>query len=585
MNPRIWKWINRIFLSGIWVQPFAMAGLIWFFKNVLQGDVSYLILFVLSFLPSIYIWSENQREQAAGKMDFSIEDTFHDRPTEYSSPLKMQAMYPRVNERFLFDYPEGVVFGRTETGMVKKHTEYLCKPLEKEHYRDGHVLLIGGSGSGKSASVIIPTLLASPDNMGMFIVDIKGELWRKSRRVDDKNTVIIDFQDRSKYGWDGLYMLNSKVEIRDKDVRECMEMIANIDKQCPHVVPQTKDEAWYLMPKAKPYKLNRKRNIYSKILEMLQLARIIQSIHERDKAHRDIKPENILVLNGKLVLSDFGLCWGIGEERLTGLNERVGPYKIMPPELERVQTDLDLDFKPSDVYLFSKVLWMTLKGDNIGFRGQYQRGEVQIYLNKEDYDNVITLEPIHKLMEEATFEEMGKRISIQKCIEYLELQRKILNREEYELLSNEFVSQLLYDEYSKKIIACSKPDELTYKDAAIITHMLRDIIPISNIFVKSLHSDQNIKQIQITDFQVGMDGICKLLYYNKGIKIKEYLLNISKMNYSNYSSVISLELNDISLVDEGYIAYSAAGHGFGNEYPRVYFSSGEKIIIKRKENL
>lgn len=257
----------------------------------------------------------------------------------------------------------------------------------------------------------------------------------------------------------------------------------------------------------------------------------------------------------------------------------------MPPELERVQTDLDLDFKPSDVYLFSKVLWMTLKGDNIGFRGQYQRGEVQIYLNKEDYDNVITLEPIHKLMEEATFEEMGKRISIQKCIEYLELQRKILNMEEYELLSNEFVSQLLYDEYSKKIIACSKPDELTYKDAAIITHMLRDIIPISNIFVKSLHSDQNIKQIQITDFQVGMDGICKLLYYNKGIKIKEYLLNISKMNYSNYSSVISLELNDISLVDEGYIAYSAAGHGFGNEYPRVYFSSGEKIIIKRKENL
>lgn len=81
-------------------QPFAMAGLIWFFKNVLQGDVSYLILFVLSFLPSIYIWSENQREQAAGKMDFSIEDTFHDRPTEYSSPLKMHAMYPRIDERF-----------------------------------------------------------------------------------------------------------------------------------------------------------------------------------------------------------------------------------------------------------------------------------------------------------------------------------------------------------------------------------------------------------------------------------------------------------------------------------------------------
>lgn len=28
---------------------------------------------------------------------------------------------------------------------------------------------------------------------------------------------------------------------------------------------------------------------------------------------------------------------------------------------------------------------MTLKGDNIGFRGQYQRGDVQIFLNKENF--------------------------------------------------------------------------------------------------------------------------------------------------------------------------------------------------------
>lgn len=366
-----------------------------------------------------------------------------------------------------------------------------------------------------------------------------------------------------------------------KGIEGIMEVI---DKQCPNNVPQTKDEAWYLMPKAKPYRINRKSDIYSKILEMLQLARIIQSIHEMDKAHRDIKPENILVLNGRLVLSDFGLCWGIGEERLTRLNERVGPYKIMPPELERVQTDLDLDFKPSDVYLFSKVLWMTLKGDNIGFRGQYQRGDVQIYLNKEDYGDVITLEPIHKLIEEATFEKMEKRISIQKCIEYLELQCKILKSEEDKSLSDEFVNQLLYDEYSKKIITSSKPDELIYEDSAIIIRMLKEIIPVSNIFVESLRNGQKPKQILITDFEDSTNGIYKLLYYNKGIKIKEYLLNINKMNYSNLSSIISLELNNISLVEEGYIAYSETGHGFGNEYHRIYFSSDEKIIIKRKEN-
>lgn len=107
-NPRpgikkdIWKWINRIFFSGIWLQPFAMAGLILFFQKVLGGDVSYLILFVLSFLPSVYVWSENQRQAAAGKKDFSIEDVLHEKPNEFSSPLKQKAMYPRIAEDFLF---------------------------------------------------------------------------------------------------------------------------------------------------------------------------------------------------------------------------------------------------------------------------------------------------------------------------------------------------------------------------------------------------------------------------------------------------------------------------------------------------
>lgn len=136
----------------------------------------------------------------------------------------------------------------------------------------------------------------------------------------------------------------------------------------------------------------------------------------------------------------------------------------MPPELENVQTDLDLDFRPSDVYLFAKVLWMTLKGDNIGFRGQYQRGDVQIFLNKENFDDVITLEPIHKLIEEATFEDMNKRISIHQCIDYLELQCKLLSEREREMLSDELVSQLLYDEHSKTIIERAVPGQLIYEE-------------------------------------------------------------------------------------------------------------------------
>lgn len=226
MNKDIWKWINRIFASGIWLQPFSMAALILFFKRGLDGDTSYLILFALSFLPSVYVWSENQRQAASGKKDFSIEDIFHDRPTEYSSPLKMQAMYPQADPRLLYDTPQGIVLGRTETGRLKKQTAYLCNPIKAGICRNSHVLVIGGSGSGKSSAIIIPSLLSTLDT-GMFCVDIKGELWSKSRRMDDPDVVIVNFQDRSRFGWDFLYQLNHKKQITDQDIRECMEDIAN----------------------------------------------------------------------------------------------------------------------------------------------------------------------------------------------------------------------------------------------------------------------------------------------------------------------------------------------------------------------
>lgn len=224
---------------------------------------------------------------------------------------------------------------------------------------------------------------------------------------------------------------------------------------------------------------------------------------------------------------------------------------------------------------------MTLKGDNIGFRGQYQRGDVQIFLNKENFDDVITLEPIHKLIEEATFEDMNKRISIHQCIDYLELQCKLLSEREREMLSDELVSQLLYDEHSKTIIERAVPGQLIYEDKDTIFTMLKGIIPISKIKVKSLIDEQKVKQIQLTDFQVGIGGVCKLLYFNNGIKVKEYLLEINKMSYSNLNSDIVLELNNIDLVDKEYVAYSETMHGFGNVYPKIFFSSNEKIIIEK----
>ena len=74
MNPKIWKWLNRIFASGIWLQPFVMTGLVIFAREVFHGDVSAGLLFFCSFIPSVYVWSENQRQKSAGKTDLLSPD-------------------------------------------------------------------------------------------------------------------------------------------------------------------------------------------------------------------------------------------------------------------------------------------------------------------------------------------------------------------------------------------------------------------------------------------------------------------------------------------------------------------------------
>jgi len=64
--------------------------------------------------------------------------------------------------------PCGVVFGKQEE-------EYIVKPENL----DGHVLVVGGVGSGKSSCIAIPTL--QNFNNSVFVIDIKGELYEKTK--------------------------------------------------------------------------------------------------------------------------------------------------------------------------------------------------------------------------------------------------------------------------------------------------------------------------------------------------------------------------------------------------------------------
>ena len=140
---------------------------------------------------------------------FSISEDARPSPTLIE---KQKAMRPPVNKALLLDKPTGIVFGRYKG-------KYVCRDLGK----DGHVFLIGGSGSGKSSCLVIPTLLANPGTR-VFAIDIKGELSLKAVRYSDDSVLIFNPSDRNCWGYDPLFLLNNKSS--SQDILETMQGIS-----------------------------------------------------------------------------------------------------------------------------------------------------------------------------------------------------------------------------------------------------------------------------------------------------------------------------------------------------------------------
>ena len=95
----------------------------------------------------------------------------------------------------------GVVFG-------KKNGKYVTMPESA----DGHILVIGGTGSGKSTSFSIPTLISWKERV--FAIDIKGELYEKTKSTRNRaNTKVFNPTDRNAFGYDPFYMLRHTDDI------------------------------------------------------------------------------------------------------------------------------------------------------------------------------------------------------------------------------------------------------------------------------------------------------------------------------------------------------------------------------------
>ena len=118
----------------------------------------------------------------------------------------------------------GVVFG-------KQGNKYATMP----ETTDGHILIIGGAGSGKTAAIATPTLMSWKERV--FAIDIKGELYEKTKKARGEAQIkVFNPTDRSAYGYDPYFMLKTADDVSSAARQLAMSI-------CP-LSAEVKDPFW-----------------------------------------------------------------------------------------------------------------------------------------------------------------------------------------------------------------------------------------------------------------------------------------------------------------------------------------------------
>lgn len=89
------------------------------------------------------------------------------------------------------------------------------------------------------------------------------------------------------------------------------------------------------------------------------VCRALKHAHDRGVVHRDVKPANILLLDdGVVKVTDYGIAQYFGSSRLTGANQVVGTIEFMAPE----QAQAGPLTPRTDVYALGALLYALLTG-------------------------------------------------------------------------------------------------------------------------------------------------------------------------------------------------------------------------------
>lgn len=180
-NIFIFRWIIRILnltvkvckFTGLYIPVITIIilGIIESKFKIRSGSIASdieMIILYMSYVPVPFILIENVVR--IFKSDFSLKELISDVLNK-----KQGETFENIDISFV-GLESGVVLGKTNN-----------KYLVMEEKSEGHIMVVGGQGSGKSTSVAIPTLLNY--NSSIFAIDIKGELsetcknYRKSKKV------------------------------------------------------------------------------------------------------------------------------------------------------------------------------------------------------------------------------------------------------------------------------------------------------------------------------------------------------------------------------------------------------------------
>lgn len=172
---------------------------------------------------------------------------------------------------------------------------------------------------------------------------------------------------------------------------------------------------WFVMPLA--HSLEPGENRLEWALEtMITITRCIADLHKEGMVHRDIKPNNILVLDGAVVVSDFGLARVADDVPSTKTGEAVGSFGYTAPEC--VGHSDEPQFK-CDVYALAKTAWVLFTGKESPPNGELRHPNDSI-VARGIASSTISLEGLDDLLIASTVRDPEDRPTAKQFLEGLE---------------------------------------------------------------------------------------------------------------------------------------------------------------------